>query len=47
MCRDRRRPDGIASTTRQSAIIAIPINPKAKASTAILPNMPLDLWGAR
>jgi len=34
--RDRRRPDGIASTTRQSPIITIPMNSKAKASTAIL-----------
>jgi hypothetical protein len=35
--RDRRRPDGIASTMRQSPIITIPMNSKAKASTAILP----------
>jgi hypothetical protein len=35
-CRDRRRPDGIASTMRQSPIITIPMNSKAKASTAIL-----------
>jgi hypothetical protein len=41
--RDRRRPDGIASTARHSAIITNPMNPKAKASTAILPNKPLDL----
>ncbi|MEH2528101.1 hypothetical protein V1288_006010 [Bradyrhizobium sp. AZCC 2176] len=45
--RDRRRPDGIASTARQSPIITIPMNSKAKASTAILPDKPLELWGAR
>jgi hypothetical protein len=37
ICRDRRRPDGIASTMRQSPIITIPMNSTAKASTAILP----------
>jgi len=45
--RDRRRPDGIASTMRHSPIITIPINSKAKASTAILPDKPLELRGAR
>ena len=45
--RDRRRPDGIASTMRQSPIITIPMNSKAKASTAILPSKLIDLWGAR
>ena len=45
MCRDRRRPDGIASTIRHSPTNTIPMNPKAKASTAKLsPSKPLELW---
>jgi hypothetical protein len=42
--RDRRRPEGIASTMRQSPIITIPMNSNAKASTAILPDKPIELW---
>jgi hypothetical protein len=43
MGRDFRRPDGIASTIKQSPIITIPINSKAKAFMAILPNMRIEL----
>ena len=35
---DGRRAAGIASTTRHSAIIAIPINSNANASTGNLPH---------
>jgi len=45
--RDRRRPDGIASTMRHSPIITIPMNSKAKASTAILPQYADRIGGAR
>src|SRR3954470_6155012 len=40
---ERRRPDGIASTMRQSPIINIPMNSKANASTAILPRKTIEL----
>src|SRR3954452_3140558 len=40
---ERRRPDGIASTMRQSPIINIPMNSKANASMAILPRKTIEL----
>jgi len=43
MCVDFRRPEGIASTIRQSPIITIPMNSNANASTTILPNMRIEL----
>src|SRR5882757_10453510 len=45
MLRDGRRPEGSASTTRHSAIIASPKNSKANASTAISP--PTDRYNCR